>query len=55
MLKMNQKVPELEKNPLDKKEDDISNEQKALLGYKMTDDTFIETDKKEESVPGIAN
>ena len=55
MLKMNQKVPELEKNPLDNKENDISNEQKALLGYKMTDDTFIESEKKDESVPGIAN
>ena len=55
MLKLNEKIPSLRTDPLYSKEDDISKEQKALLGYKMADETFVETEGADESKSGITS
>jgi|TARA_B110001450_G_scaffold195831_1_gene184270 hypothetical protein len=53
MLKNNEKMPHLSTDPILVKDNDISNEQKELMGYKIKDDTFIESDTKDESKSGI--
>lgn len=54
MLKNNEKMPHLSKDPITIKDDDISKEQKELMGYKIKDDTFIVTDiDVDESRSGI--
>lgn len=52
MLKNNEKMPHLSKDPITIKDDDISKEQKELMGYKIKDDTFIVSDI-DESNSGI--
>lgn len=53
MLKYNEKLPHFQTDPLLSKDEGISKEQKELLGYKMTDGTFIESEDKDESKSGI--
>ena len=53
MLKFNERLDHFNRDPIEIKEDSISAEQKELMGYKMKDDTFIETDGKDESKSGI--
>ena len=52
MLKNNEKMPHLSKDPITIKDNDISKEQKELMGYKIKDDTFIVSDI-DESNSGI--
>ena len=53
MLKFNERLEHFNRDPIESKEDGISAEQKELMGYKMKDDTFIETEGKDESKSGI--
>jgi len=54
MLKNNEKMPHLSKDPITIKDDDVSKEQKELMGYKIKDDTFIVNDIDiDESRSGI--
>lgn len=53
MLEYNAKLSHFSSDPLLSKDDGVSKEQKELMGYKMKDDTFIESDEKDESKSGI--